>query len=338
MPHEITMPQLGMAQDSGVILSWQKQPGDAVKADDILMEVETDKATMEVEVGHGGYLAEIRAETGVPIPVGDVIAIVSDNADDAVAAKPVGDGEDRHETKAAAPTTPEPPAPPTSRDKPAAPSTPSAVPILASPKAKYLAHKRGIDLGQLVRQGVAQPIHAADVERFVPQPEPGIDRQPSMMRARVERSPFDRFVDWVRGETEGAVTPLVIWSAFVTGAFRQAAEMVGRDGITVEAQDLGASTPATAWSDADMAGLASLAPAEIDHSADLLIRDLSGTALVDYRPGTSSGVPVLLITGGDDDSYDLTLHFREDVLPLDQATAFLNAIAARAAEPLRHLL
>ena len=46
--HEVIMPQLGMAQDFGVVLSWMKAVGDKVEADDVLMEVETDKATMEV--------------------------------------------------------------------------------------------------------------------------------------------------------------------------------------------------------------------------------------------------------------------------------------------------
>ncbi|MBB99488.1 MAG: pyruvate dehydrogenase, partial [Rhodobacteraceae bacterium] len=49
MPHDVIMPALGMAQDSGLIVSWLKSPGDAVKAGDALMEGETDKATMEVE-------------------------------------------------------------------------------------------------------------------------------------------------------------------------------------------------------------------------------------------------------------------------------------------------
>ena len=58
MPHDVIMPALGMAQDSALIVAWHKAPGDAVKAGDILMEVETDKSTMEVEAGHDGYVAE----------------------------------------------------------------------------------------------------------------------------------------------------------------------------------------------------------------------------------------------------------------------------------------
>ncbi|MBV6638758.1 MAG: lipoyl domain-containing protein, partial [Mameliella sp.] len=49
MPHDVIMPALGMAQDSGLIVAWHKEPGAAVATGDVLFEVETDKATMEVE-------------------------------------------------------------------------------------------------------------------------------------------------------------------------------------------------------------------------------------------------------------------------------------------------
>ena len=71
MPYDVLMPQLGMAQDSAVIVSWLKAPGDAVVADDPLIEVETDKATMEIPAGRDGFLTQIRAAVGVEVPVGD---------------------------------------------------------------------------------------------------------------------------------------------------------------------------------------------------------------------------------------------------------------------------
>jgi pyruvate/2-oxoglutarate dehydrogenase complex dihydrolipoamide acyltransferase (E2) component len=80
--HAVTMPQLGMAQDSGVLVSWQKSPGDAVSADDVLFEVETDKSTMEVEAGREGFLAATLAEAGEEVPVGEAVAIISAEAPD----------------------------------------------------------------------------------------------------------------------------------------------------------------------------------------------------------------------------------------------------------------
>lgn len=82
MPHEVIMPALGMAQDTGLIVSWFKSPGDAVKSGDALFEVETDKATMEVEAPADGYLTDVQAEAGAEVPVGNVIALISDTAED----------------------------------------------------------------------------------------------------------------------------------------------------------------------------------------------------------------------------------------------------------------
>jgi len=82
MPHEIIMPALGMAQDTGKIVSWLKSSGDAVKSGDALFEVETDKATMEVEAPADGYLTDVQADAGAEVPVGNVIALISDTAED----------------------------------------------------------------------------------------------------------------------------------------------------------------------------------------------------------------------------------------------------------------
>ncbi|MDP2121976.1 MAG: biotin/lipoyl-containing protein [Hoeflea sp.] len=88
MPHDVIMPALGMAQDTGLIVSWLKKPGDAVKTGDALMEVETDKAVMEVEAMADGFLAAVSAEAGDHVPVGQVVAVIADTADAANTAAP----------------------------------------------------------------------------------------------------------------------------------------------------------------------------------------------------------------------------------------------------------
>ena len=80
MPLDVIMPALGMAQDTGKIVGWQKQPGDPVVKGDVLFEVETDKATMEVEAQGDGYLTDVTASDGADVPVGHVIAKISDTA------------------------------------------------------------------------------------------------------------------------------------------------------------------------------------------------------------------------------------------------------------------
>ena len=79
MSHDVIMPALGMAQETGLIVAWLKAPGDAVKTGDPLMEVETDKATMEVEAQADGYLTGIRAQAGENVPVGEVVAQISES-------------------------------------------------------------------------------------------------------------------------------------------------------------------------------------------------------------------------------------------------------------------
>jgi pyruvate dehydrogenase E2 component (dihydrolipoamide acetyltransferase) len=161
MPHEVIMPMLGMAQETGLIVSWLKRVGDPVKAGEPLMEVETDKTTMEVEAARDGFLVAIRVEAGVEVPVGQVVGVISETADAVdtapsvpAAASAVG----QTETASAAPA--------------AARSILTTTPgkVLASPKAKALARARGIDLAALARNG--RPVHAADVEAAAAPPAP----------------------------------------------------------------------------------------------------------------------------------------------------------------------
>ena len=81
MPHDIIMPALGMAQETGKIISWLKQPGDAVTAGDVIMEVETDKSVMEVEAQASGFLTRVTAKAGDDVPVGKVVAVIAETPD-----------------------------------------------------------------------------------------------------------------------------------------------------------------------------------------------------------------------------------------------------------------
>src|SRR2546423_123992 len=76
MPSDVIMPALGMAQDTGVVVSWKKQPGDQVIKGEPLLEVETDKAVVDVESPATGTLGSVSAEAGAEVPVGTTIAII----------------------------------------------------------------------------------------------------------------------------------------------------------------------------------------------------------------------------------------------------------------------
>ncbi len=118
MPLDVIMPALGMAQDSGVIVAWHKRPGDEVAEGDVLFEVETDKATMEVEAAGAGFLADVTAAEGQDVPVGEVIARIADVAG-AVPAPSVEDVE---------PAPPGAPEEPQIQETPEEPDAPGAVP------------------------------------------------------------------------------------------------------------------------------------------------------------------------------------------------------------------
>src|SRR5207248_8801246 len=76
MANDVIMPALGMAQETGKVLRWLRAEGDAVAKGESLVEIETDKVTVELESPATGVLTGIRAAEGADVPVGDTIAFV----------------------------------------------------------------------------------------------------------------------------------------------------------------------------------------------------------------------------------------------------------------------
>lgn len=127
MPTEITMPKLSDTMEEGTILRWFKHAGDSVAAGEMLAEVETDKADMEIEATASGTLREIRVKEGDAAAVGAVIAVL-DGADESAAERPPAPAASAAEVPAAA------------RERPAAapprpPAAPSPQPLHAVPPA-----------------------------------------------------------------------------------------------------------------------------------------------------------------------------------------------------------
>jgi pyruvate dehydrogenase E2 component (dihydrolipoyllysine-residue acetyltransferase) len=161
MPVEVIMPMLGMAQETGKVVRWLKAEGDAVVKAEPLMEVETDKVTVEIEAPAAGTLAGVTASEGDDVPVGQVIAYV------------LGDGEQLPEPDArSAPATALPAAkghvqgqtPDRSGNGNAAAAPPRRT--LASPKARRLARERGVAIEEIAGTGPYGAVQAADVQSF----------------------------------------------------------------------------------------------------------------------------------------------------------------------------
>ena len=77
MPEQITMPQQSDTMTEGTVVKWLKKEGDKVKAGDIIAEIETDKAVMEMEAFEGGTLAAILVREGQKVPVGAVLGVIA---------------------------------------------------------------------------------------------------------------------------------------------------------------------------------------------------------------------------------------------------------------------
>jgi pyruvate dehydrogenase E2 component (dihydrolipoamide acetyltransferase) len=166
MAHNIVMPALEMAQENGKLLSWRKKEGDAVAKGEPLLEIETDKAVVEIESPAEGILAGVKAHEGDVIPVGQTIAwIVMPGEKPPVETQASGSGR-RMDTKAASAAAPA--AVKTS-------SAPASSTARISPKARRLAKEHGIDLSSVRGTGSDGEILAEDVMALVASPKPAKD-------------------------------------------------------------------------------------------------------------------------------------------------------------------
>ena len=172
----IEMPLLSDTMTEGVIHKWLKKVGDTVKSGDLLAEVETDKATMEIEAYEDGTLLYIGVQEGQAAPVNSVIAVIGEPGADyetLIKAKSGGAAkkEEAPAAPAAAPAKEEAPkaAPAPAEEAPAVASTGR---ILASPLAKSLAKEKGIDIAKVKGSGEGGRIIKADVDNYVPSAAP----------------------------------------------------------------------------------------------------------------------------------------------------------------------
>jgi pyruvate dehydrogenase E2 component (dihydrolipoamide acetyltransferase) len=212
MAIEVLMPKLSDTMEEGKIIKWLKQPGDVVKSGDMLAEVETDKANMEIEAFDEGVVTELKVGEGESAPIGAVIAVLGAAGE---AAAPKGGAKKAEREPAAAkiaaadaPPARESapaekkPAPAPSREAAAAPKpAPAAAAasstqgdgsgsgVKASPLARKIAAERGIDLSRVRGTGpggriVEKDLDAASApaERSAPRPAPAAKAEPEPAR------------------------------------------------------------------------------------------------------------------------------------------------------------
>ena len=159
MAISVVMPALEMAQETGKLISWLKKEGESVAKGEPLLEIETDKAVMEIESPGDGVLAGVKIQAGAEVPVGRTIAwIVRPGeippADDVA----VESGRKTNAVPAASATST---AAAANRSATSAPSADR--PAKISPKARRLASERGVNLSDVRGSGAGGEILASDV-------------------------------------------------------------------------------------------------------------------------------------------------------------------------------
>ena len=165
MPTTVIMPALGVAQQTGTLLKWLKVEGEAVSKGDPLMEIETDKATVEIEAPASGILTHVTAQPGDQVPVGNAIALIVAPGETVSATmlssprlRPLPEAEEKTER---------------ARDEKQTAEVSSAAPTgraLASPAARRIARERGIELATLRGSGPEGSVLAEDVVRATESP------------------------------------------------------------------------------------------------------------------------------------------------------------------------
>ncbi len=186
------MPSLGADMEAGTLMQWLVKPGDAVKRGDIIAVVDTEKAAIEIEVFQSGVIERLVVQVGETVPVGAVLAIISDGEVARPAAPPV-----EIPSQPAAPPAPKaapppsPPPPPPRLEKPTPPKA-EAVPagrVRISPLAMRTALELGVDVSTVTGTGPAGAITQADVKRAAAKAAPArpamasADRQAAMRKA-----------------------------------------------------------------------------------------------------------------------------------------------------------
>lgn len=181
MAEVIRMPRLSDTMEEGVIVEWLKQVGDKVEPGDVLAEVETDKATMELENFHDGYLLYIGVEKGA-VPVNGILAVIGEEGEDYQSALDSAQADGSPEAESEPEKTVEPaqtktPALPDATSSPEEPGTSSPQPgktqpdagkrIKASPLARSIASEAGVSLADVKGSGDGGRVVKKDVEDYL---------------------------------------------------------------------------------------------------------------------------------------------------------------------------
>jgi pyruvate dehydrogenase E2 component (dihydrolipoamide acetyltransferase) len=206
MAETINMPKLGFDMAEGVLVRWVKQIGENVNKGDVLAEIETDKATVEVESPASGVVLQFIVEQGDVVPVNAPIAVVGEKGEK-VEAPPAGSEEKKEEAKAdekpeSAPPSETKPTPPEpvdqSQRKPESTQEASVTPdngrIKASPLAKKIAQDKNVNIAEVQGTGPGGRVVKKDVEAALEGGVPSSQPSPQPTYAQVTVTQDDQTI------------------------------------------------------------------------------------------------------------------------------------------------
>ncbi len=199
MAIEITMPRLSDTMEQGTVVKWYVSEGDSVSSGDVLADIETDKATMELQSFDEGTVGTIVAAEGATVPIGAVICVLAEEGESLEAASASGGGAMQAADGASGTVVADPPA--ATAEGPAGgfaadadssgKASANGQRIIASPLARKIAEERGIDLAAIQGSGPSGRITKKDVESAVPSavPMPAGAGAPAQMVAGAVATP-----------------------------------------------------------------------------------------------------------------------------------------------------
>lgn len=194
----VEMPKMSDTMEEGVLVAWLAEEGESVSAGDVIAQVETDKATMDLEVYDDGVLLKRLIAEGDAVPIGGLIAVLGDEGEDVsdVLAQYGGSGEADAKPKAEAPAAEDEPAEEAPAEEPPAVQE-AGDRVKSSPLARRMAGEHNIDLSKVQGSGPEGRIVKRDIEALIDEGQPAKAAAPAEApsRAPAPAAAGDRYED-----------------------------------------------------------------------------------------------------------------------------------------------